>query len=57
MAPWEGLSPYSDKMIFILIGVDATKSLPPLPGVPIQLEKTQSRYALVVIAKRKELKT
>ena len=44
-------------MIFILICVDAAKSLPPLHGVPIQLEKTQSRYTLVVMSERKELKT
>ena len=37
--------------------VDAAKSLPPLHGVPIQLEKTQSRYALVVMSEKKELKT
>ena len=54
---WEGLCPYSDKMIFILICVDAAKSLPPLHGVPIQLEKTQSRYALLVMSEKKELKT
>lgn len=44
-------------MIFILICVDAAKSLPPLHGVPIQLEKTQSRYTLVVMSEKKELKT